>query len=533
MTKPNLDHLSTLSNNKNSTHNEDMLAQLETELAKAEDFHDLESTVLNLSDYLQAVQMVVKHTFDHSVWVKAEIRNLSSKGGHYYFELAEKDDNGKVIASCRGTLWKFKAERVLNKFSRTTGSQLTRDLTVLIKVTANMHPQYGFSLNIEDIDPSYTLGDLARQYAAMVERLTGEGLMTANKQIPTPFDIEQVLVIAPENAAGLGDFRAEADKLDQFGACHFHYQSATFQGNHAPTEIRHAIIKGMNKFEKSYNRLPDILVIIRGGGAVGDLAYLNDYELAALVAEQPIPVWVGIGHERDKVILDEVAHTSFDTPSKVIAGISNHLFTITKRTQECMKQIEQLSKNQLQLATAQAEQLMSGIKNDSQHQLLQAKQSVNHQYQNIEQSSRQQLKYSADKNNQLMDSIKQQSKQTLHFVQKESLQLLDNVKQSSYQQLLQAKKSTDHLRQLILLQHPNKVLEQGYAIVKNADKTQDDTGTDNTESQIITSSYQLHTKQNIKVQLKDGFALANIYQVTRHRHNVDNNTHKIQNTQNI
>ena len=88
-----------------------------------------------------------------------------------------------------------------------------------------------------------------------------------------------------------------------------------------PAEIRQAIVNAQQQFYDTYKRLPDLLVIIRGGGAVGDLAYLNDYELAALVAEQPVPVWVGIGHERDKVILDEVAHTSFDTPSKVIAAI--------------------------------------------------------------------------------------------------------------------------------------------------------------------------------------------------------------------
>ncbi|WP_338412735.1 exodeoxyribonuclease VII large subunit [Psychrobacter raelei] len=183
---------------------------------------ELENTVLRLSDYLAAVELVVKETFSHSVWVKAEIRNLSSKGGHYYFELAEKDDDGKVIASCRGNLWRFKAARVLAKFERATGMALERDVTVLLNVTANFHPLYGFSLTINDIDPSYTLGDLARQYAAMLERLSAEGLLNLNKQVPAPFDIEHVLVIAPEKAAGLGDFRADADKLQRTGACHFH-----------------------------------------------------------------------------------------------------------------------------------------------------------------------------------------------------------------------------------------------------------------------------------------------------------------------
>ncbi|WP_261868885.1 exodeoxyribonuclease VII large subunit [Psychrobacter sp. JCM 18901] len=260
------------------------LATLEAELAEQEDH--LEDTVLRLSDYLSAVEMVIKQTFDHRVWVKAEIRNLSSKGGHYYFELAEKDGDGKVVASCRGNLWRFKAARVLAKFERATGMPLERDLTVLLKVSAGFHAQYGFSITIEDIDPSYTLGDLARQYAEMVDRLTGEGLLHLNQQLPAPFDIEHVLVIAPEKAAGLGDFQADADRLASTGACQFHYHNSTFQGNHAPAEIRQAIVSAQQQFYDTYQRLPDLLVIIRGGGAVGDLAYLNDYELAALVAEQ-------------------------------------------------------------------------------------------------------------------------------------------------------------------------------------------------------------------------------------------------------
>ena len=211
--------------------------------------------------------------------------------------------------------------------------RLERGLNVLLKVSANFHAQYGFSLNISDIDPTYTLGDLAKQYQVILTRLHEEGLLELNKSLPAPFDIQHVLVIAPEQAAGLGDFRADADNLAATGACQFYYEAATFQGNHAPDEIRQALIRGIKNLS-AQGITPDIIVIIRGGGAVGDLAYLNDYELAALVAEQPIPVWVGIGHERDRVMLDEVAQQSFDTPSKVIAAIRHQLVTLTQTAQQ-------------------------------------------------------------------------------------------------------------------------------------------------------------------------------------------------------
>lgn len=433
---------------------ENFQAELDKQDVQANLQATLQDTVLSLADYLLAVQMVLGETFAHSVWVKAEIRSISSKSGHYYFELADKDSTGKVVASCRGNLWKNIAKSVIGKFEKTTGMTLERGLNVLLKVSATFHAQYGFSLNVSDIDPTFTVGDLAQQYQAMLARLDSEDLLTLNKSLPAPFDIAHVLVIAPENAAGLGDFRADADNLETHGACHFHYATATFQGNHAPQEIRHAINTGIKNFANAYHKLPDLLVIIRGGGAVGDLAYLNDYELAALVAEQPVPVWVGIGHERDRVILDEVAQRSFDTPSKVIAGIINQLRTITEATQQAFLQIEQLAKNQLAIAEKQSQHTMQSIKNLAE----------------------QRLNYYS----QQCDS---------HFNQ---------IKNNSYTQLKTAQIYADQYRDMILLQHPSRVLSQGYAVVRDGDKG----------DKIVKSVQNLTKNQTIKIELQDGTATA-------------------------
>lgn len=287
---------------------------------------------LSLSEYLSGVQEIIQLTFDESVWVRAEIRNLNIKGGHYYLELAEKEQQSdKVIASCRATIWKFSAANIVLKFERESGIELSKDLNVLIKVKARFDPQYGFSVNIEDIDSSFTLGDIARQYQQLVERLTQEGLIERNRQLVTPFDIQHVLVIAPQQAAGLGDFKKDADVLQKYGVCNFIYQTATFQGQTAPKSIIEALRSAMKHWANDFNYPPDLIVIIRGGGAVNDLAYLNDYELAALLCKRSVPVWVGIGHEKDRTILDEIAHRSFDTPSKVIAGIRN---TISENVQD-------------------------------------------------------------------------------------------------------------------------------------------------------------------------------------------------------
>ena len=504
MRKPNLNALNPAKTSSKTIVPAKDLATLEAELAEVEASleNTLEDTVLRLSDYLAAVDMVIKQTFAHRVWVKAEIRNLSSKGGHYYFELAEKDDDGKVVASCRGNLWRFKATRVLAKFERATGMALNRDLTVLLKVSASFHAQYGFALTIEDIDPSYTLGDLARQYAQMVDRLTGEGLLHLNQQLTKPFDIEHVIVIAPEKAAGLGDFQADADRLASTGACHFYYHNATFQGNHAPSEIRQAIVSAQQQFFDTYGRLPDLLVIIRGGGAVGDLAYLNDYELAAIVAEQPVPVWVGIGHERDKVILDEVAHTSFDTPSKVIAAISAHLANLVAQTVQYRAQITQAAQRQLKSADQQAIRQLSQLQAQTVGQLTALQKDSDYAWRSIQQSAQRQVKQAARLTIDYQNQIQQAAQHSIMMASMNAVNRRKTIMHNTEQQLVKAQRESAHLRDIVLLHRPQRVLNQGYTMLSTA-----------SDKQTLTSSSQLYPEQIIKIKLKDGQATAQILDV--------------------
>lgn len=381
-----------------------------------------DTPVLSLSNYLDAVKFTIDEMFGtHSVWVRCELRGVSSKSGHTYLELAQKDDKGNIIASCRANLWRSKAG-VIKKFEQVTGRRLEAGLSVLLKGSATFHPQYGFSFNVIDINPEFTMGELALQYQAMIQKLTDNELISQNKSHPTPFDIQNVLVIAPQNAAGLGDFQAEANKLEQANVCHFRYKTATFQGNHAPKEIREALTGGI----AGLTNLPDLVVIIRGGGAVGDLAYLNDYELACVVAEMPCPVWVGIGHERDRVILDEVAHISFDTPSKVIGGI-----------------IDLLSRRWLTCS-----QHFSNIKQHAKTQILFAQNQVGTALTTIYHTSL----YRCDNQKQACDN------------------LLKITKNQSLQTLKTAKTNIGNLQKFVLTGHPAHTLTKGYAIVRKNGK---------------------------------------------------------------
>ncbi|WP_461196622.1 exodeoxyribonuclease VII large subunit [Acinetobacter pittii] len=410
----------------------------------------------SLSEYLGTVQEVIRVAFDEPVWVKAEIRNLNIKGGHYYLELAEKDaETDKVIASCKATIWKFSASKIVLKFERETGIEISSDLNVLIKIRARFDPQYGFSVNIEEIDSSFTLGEIAKRYQQIIERLTQEGLIHKNKLLPTPFDIQNVLVIAPQNAAGLGDFKKDADALERNRVCHFVYQTATFQGNMAATSLIESLGSGLRQWASTFNFPPDLIVIIRGGGSVNDLAYLNDYELAALLCKRSVPIWVGIGHEKDRTILDEIAHRSFDTPSKVIAGIRNHIVERVQEAVDSLQTIKLLSQHQITTYQSKNDQLLHHIKSSAQSQLSTAHRLLDQMKERIQFSSQQQVKFSLAQIESLMKEI--------------------------------------------LLQNPKQVQAKGYAIVRS-------------EGKAIRSIHQISSPA-IAIEMQDGVVEANITQV--------------------
>lgn len=411
---------------------------------------------VSLSQYLSSVQEVIQINFNESVWVKAEIRNLNIKGGHYYLELAEKDEHtDKVIASCRATIWKFSAAKMILKFEHESGIELSEDLNVLIKVRARFDPQYGFSVNVEDIDSSYTLGDIARRYQQILEKLTTEGLVNKNKVLPTPFDIQNVLVIAPEKAAGLGDFRKDADILDQADVCHFVYHSATFQGNTAPTSIIESLSTGLKQWANDFDSPPDLIVIIRGGGAVNDLAYLNDYDLASLLCKRSVPIWVGIGHEKDRTILDEVANRSFDTPSKVIGGIRNLIQDRVQNVLKSLQIIKLLSQHQITAYQSQNDQYIKVIKTLAQSQINEA--------------------------NRTLELIKRDT----HYFAQSQLKLVST--------------QIEGLLRETLLQNPRNVMAKGYGIVRSKGKP-------------IRSIQQI-SSDAIQVELLDGLIEANVTQV--------------------
>lgn len=295
---------------------------------------------MTLSQLLAGVAQSVAQAFKTGVWTMVEVVEARTKNGHVYLELSERTPEGNVLATARATLWATTANKILPEFERATGTTIAPGIKLLVLAKPVFKPQYGFSIEIDAIDPEYTLGDLEARKREIRARLKQEGIFESNKKLSAPWDFNAVLVVAPQGAAGLGDFQAEASRLERFGICRFVYVASRFQGEGAANEIKLALLAALEEWRDLGWSVPDAVVIIRGGGAVNDLAWLNDYELAKTICALQIPVFTGIGHERDNTILDEVSNTRFDTPSKVAAGIEQ---VIKRRVEEVKASFELLT----------------------------------------------------------------------------------------------------------------------------------------------------------------------------------------------
>ena len=322
----------------------------------------LPRTGVPLSYLLAGVASAVTAAYKAGVWTTVEVTAINARNGHLYLELSERDTRGSLVAKIGGTIWAGTANRILPEFERATGASLAPGIKLLVRARPVYKPQYGISVDIDAIDPDYTLGDLEARKREIRARLQAEGLYEAQKALPAPWDYNALLVVSPDDAAGLGDFKAEAQRLASFGVCRFVYASSRFQGERAAAEIGTALLGALNRWMAEHDSGPDAIVLIRGGGAVNDLAWLNDYALAKLVCNLPVPVFTGIGHERDSTVLDEVAHTAFDTPSKVIAGIEQLIVRRAGEAQQAYRSVLQSGQLDVQRTAASVEQLDAAVR---------------------------------------------------------------------------------------------------------------------------------------------------------------------------
>jgi len=292
---------------------------------------------IRLSHLLFSVKGKLKELLPEKYWVKAEIVNISGSN-HKYLELADYDDKGNELAKSRASIFSGKKSIIIN-FEKTTGMKLKGGMKVLVLVSVEFHEKFGFSLNIFDIDSRFTIGDMEAKLIKIKRDLNDLRIFSNNKVIAHPFDYSRVAVIAPDSAAGLGDFKTKSDLLEKNNLCSFKFFKATFQGREMIPTLSKAL-DDVNR-EILLGGHYDAVVIIRGGGDKAGLYALNELEIAKRVCLMPIPVIVGIGHERDITILDEVACIRQATPSMVITNIYD---TIIKNSVTAKRNVQLIKK---------------------------------------------------------------------------------------------------------------------------------------------------------------------------------------------
>ena len=313
---------------------------------------------LSLYELNSIVRNVISMSMPDSYWVEAELSEArEGYGGHCYMELIEKDEHSNTpIAKAHASCWRNRWMLLKPHFERVTGQRIHAGMKVLLKVHAQFHENYGFSWIVDDIDPTYTMGDMARKRMEIIQTLKEEGVFDLQKELKLPMFCQRIAVISSATAAGYGDFcnqLADNGYGLQFTTALF---AATMQGE----GVEQSVISALNRINEEWEQW-DCVVIIRGGGATSDLSGFDTLALAENVANFPLPIITGIGHERDESVLDMISFQRVKTPTAAAAFLVDHLTEVYARIEDAQEAIVNYVKRRLQVERMKFERLSTQI----------------------------------------------------------------------------------------------------------------------------------------------------------------------------
>jgi exodeoxyribonuclease VII large subunit len=371
----------------------------------------------SLSEFNTLVKKVLSKQLDPSYWIVAEIGQISiASKGHCYLELVEKEDNF-IKAKIRANIWANKFNKLHDWFVSITGTPLKEGMKILINASMTFHEVYGVSININDIDASFTLGEREKKKRETIKQLEAEGIIDMNANLPLPLIVQNIAIISSETAAGYEDFVNQFENNPYGYVCKFSLYPSMMQGDQAPASIIESLHQIYER-ESEY----DAVILIRGGGSQIDLDCFDDYNLCAHLAQFPLPIITGIGHERDESIADKVAHTPLKTPTSVAE------FLLSK-----MSQFE-----------AEMHTLMENISRSTQMLLHQNQEAL----QNIKFQIRSETKQLLDAKNYMLSTLK------------------ENIYKSPIRIVHQKQVALEALKKLVDAFDPKHVLKKGYSLTK-------------------------------------------------------------------
>ena len=291
-------------------------------------------TPLSLFELNNLVRGCIEHSLDGEYWMQAETSDVhTNASGHCYIEFVQKEPRtGALVARARGVVWAHVYRLLRPYFEESTGQRFCAGLKVQVLVTVSFHELYGYTLTVQDIDPSFTMGDLLRRRREILQQLQAEGVLTLNKELSLPLLPQRVAVVSSATAAGYGDF---CHQLQQSGY-HFHTElfAALMQGD----RVEESVLQALDAIHRRSEEF-DVVVIIRGGGATSDLTSFDTYLLAAACAQFPLPIITGIGHERDDTVIDAVAHTRVKTPTAAAEFLIGRMDLAANRLEELSRRL--------------------------------------------------------------------------------------------------------------------------------------------------------------------------------------------------
>jgi len=463
---------------------------------------------LTLLQLNELIKETLTGAFPTSVWVIAEVSELKeNRNGHCYLELIEKQ-GAEIVARTRATIWSYTYRMLKPYFETTTGQFFTSSIKILVQVSVEYHSAFGLSLNIKDIDPVYTVGDMAMQRREIINRLQAEGVFEMNKELELPLVPQKIAVISSATAAGYQDFMNQLDN-NGFG---FRFYTKLFQATMQGAETVPSIINALERIFQ-YEDFFDGVVIIRGGGATADLSSFDNYDLAFNITQFPLPVITGIGHEKDDTIVDLVAHTRLKTPTAVAEFFIHGMERFYDRMQEMEKEIIRLTRDTIDSQQKQLEQAASTLNfvvtdfiNRNQTQLTRK---GNELQRTVKQ-------FSFQKEHEI-NNLRHQIKSTLLLwfsITKTGIeQKRQNLKHVVNESLISRKSELSHFKNLLKgraekmifreqqhihfcentarLIHPENVLKRGYTLTLK-------------EGKIVKSVKQLNVNEEIETRFADG-----------------------------
>ncbi len=394
-------------------------------------------THLTLFELTSLIKSELEKNLEPSYWVIAEISEMRlNPKGHCYMELVDKEGQ-YVTSKIRANIWAYTYRNLSAWFESITKTSLQSGIKVLLNVQVQYHELYGMSLNIKDIDPNFTLGERARKRQEIIQKLQDDGVFDINKELTLPIVPQRIAIISSETAAGYGDFKNQIEQNSRGYSFTTKLFQSLMQGDQAPS----AIISALHQIHAEMQAF-DLVVIIRGGGSQVDLDCFDDYELASHIAQFPLPVITGIGHERDETIADLVAHTQMKTPTAVAEFLISGIERYDDSLNEMAYRLEKSGKHLIQVSAYEIMNVGYSLKTSMK--------AIMHQSENTLNQKQLRLNYS------VKNLFRVENKKVDNF----ELPLA----KAKYQRLKEAEKKLDGLEKQLKLLDPASVLNRGYSI---------------------------------------------------------------------